>query len=290
MQSPFEVIIQVYEKPEVGYFLNGTDYIYFDRDGLIVEISKKLRANIPKISGVTIAKPVQYEQLPVKAKTSEVADTDEEEGETEVTELTDAQEAANQDLFDTVVEVARVLNKNNLVPKEIRFDDDLAITLYFDNMRVKLGDKDDLEDKVAALNSMYDKVEDMEGILHMESYSSDSTTITFRQGETEMELEEETEEETQTEASMSAEGDGDQTSESTDATSESDEAGSLAGDLEPKGTFSTDAEGNSIYTDPGGNTTTSVDEYQYTDENGDIITDGYGYIDPYTGAYFLNSN
>ena len=23
----------------------------------------------------------------------------------------------------------------------------------------------------------------------------------------------------------------------------------------------------------------------YTDENGNIITDGYGYIDPYTGSY-----
>ena len=25
--------------------------------------------------------------------------------------------------------------------------------------------------------------------------------------------------------------------------------------------------------------------YNYTDENGNIITDGYGYIDPYTGSY-----
>ena len=25
--------------------------------------------------------------------------------------------------------------------------------------------------------------------------------------------------------------------------------------------------------------------FNYVDSNGDIITDGYGYIDPYTGAY-----
>ena len=25
--------------------------------------------------------------------------------------------------------------------------------------------------------------------------------------------------------------------------------------------------------------------FNYTDENGNIITDGYGYIDPYTGSY-----
>ena len=34
-----------------------------------------------------------------------------------------------------------------------------------------------------------------------------------------------------------------------------------------------------------GATTTQCDEYNYTDENGNIITDGYGYIDPYTGSY-----
>ena len=49
------------------------------------------------------------------------------------------------------------------------------------------------------------------------------------------------------------------------------------------GTFSTDADGNKTYTDAAGVTTTQCDEYNYTDENGNIITDGYGYIDPYTG-------
>ena len=29
----------------------------------------------------------------------------------------------------------------------------------------------------------------------------------------------------------------------------------------------------------------SVMSINYTDENGNIITDGYGYIDPYTGSY-----
>ncbi len=58
---------------------------------------------------------------------------------------------------------------------------------------------------------------------------------------------------------------------------------------ESDGTFSTDANGNPIYTDAAGNVTPNVDGYNYTDENGGIITDGYGYIDPYTGAYILNN-
>ena len=51
------------------------------------------------------------------------------------------------------------------------------------------------------------------------------------------------------------------------------------------GTFAEDADGNRYYTDKKGNITYNVDSYNYVDSNGEIITDGYGYIDPYTGAY-----
>lgn len=54
---------------------------------------------------------------------------------------------------------------------------------------------------------------------------------------------------------------------------------------ESDGTFAEDADGNRYYTDKNGNVTYDVDSYNYVDSNGDIITDGYGYIDPYTGAY-----
>ena len=54
---------------------------------------------------------------------------------------------------------------------------------------------------------------------------------------------------------------------------------------ESDGTFAEDADGNRYYTDKKGNVTYNVDSYNYVDSNGEIITDGYGYIDPYTGAY-----
>ena len=54
---------------------------------------------------------------------------------------------------------------------------------------------------------------------------------------------------------------------------------------ESDGTFAEDADGNRYYTDKKGNITYNVDSYNYVDSNGEIITDGYGYIDPYTGAY-----
>lgn len=112
----------------------------------------------------------------------------------------------------------------------------------------------------------------------MESYSEDARTITFKQGETEESLEVE-----------QPENSGDNSPGETDSQKETESETQNTSPVysESDGTFSTDAEGNRIYTDAAGNTTPNVEEYQYTDENGEIITDGYGYIDPYTGAYIL---
>lgn len=283
MLTPYQVEVRVYEKPEIGYFLNGTDYVYFDRDGLIVEISKKLRENIPKITGITISKPARYEKLPVKGKKTAVAETEEEtEDETGENAGIGEEDAADQEAFEAVVGIAQILSKSELIPKEIKFDEQQKVTLYFENMRVKLGSCTDVEEKIAALKSVYEKVEGMEGVLHMEDFSTDSQTINFRQGETEEALE--VEQQTETPGGDGADADAETESETE---SESGTQGDVPTYSESDGTFSTDAEGNTIYTDANGNTTPNVDGYQYTDENGGIITDGYGYIDPYTGAYIL---
>ena len=78
-----------------------------------------------------------------------------------------------------------------------------------------------------------------------------------------------------------------ETERESESETESGDVGTGAAYSESDGTFSTDADGTPIYTDKNGNTTPNVDGYQYTDEDGKVITDGYGYIDPYTGAYIL---
>ena len=138
----------------------------------------------------------------------------------------------------------------------------------FEDIKVNLGDDTDLEDKMSALNSIYAQLDGRHGTLYMESYSENSGQVTFKN------------ESGGTEDLASTDG----SSESETSTQETQEGG---GRMYSKtdGTFSTDADGNKTYTDAAGVATTQCDEYNYTDENGNIITDGYGYIDPYTGSY-----
>ena len=138
-----------------------------------------------------------------------------------------------------------------------------------------MGDESSLEDKISVLSSILPEVAEKNGNLNMESYSSQSQSVTYRDTpETETEVQTETDENGNVIAGSSD-------SEETPAT----QASGAPTYQESDGTFAEDADGNRYYTDKKGNVTYNVDSYNYVDSNGEIITDGYGYIDPYTGAY-----
>ena len=116
----------------------------------------------------------------------------------------------------------------------------------------------------------------------MEDYSEDSQTVTYRENAV-----------LETEPATNADGEVVETEETTgtetgtEAASGTTESSQGPTYQESDGTFATDSEGNEYYMDKNGNITYNIDQYNYTDENGEIITDGYGYIDPYTGAYII---
>ncbi len=251
MISPYHVQIRVYEKTIAGYLMYSGSRLYFDVDGNVVEISGEEREGIPPFSGITLGQPVVGAQLPV----------------------------GDPDFLATIVETSRLVHQSGLTPDEVHFDENQEIILYFGLRRVLLGDDSYLEDKLMELSEIYPYMEGLSGTLHMENYTPDTTTFSFMKGERGKEEEElvinigSMVEEAQ-EASEAA----------LEEQMEHPEGG---GYVEKESRFSTDADGNEIYTDDAGNVTTNMDK-PYLGEDGQIITDGYGYIDPYTGAYILN--
>ena len=247
MLTPYKVHIRVYEKIETGYLQHQGMNVYFDQEGMVIANSREVYEGVPHVTGITLSKVNLYEDLAIE----------------------------NAGLFHTIVALARALNKNDLVPGEIRFNKDNKIILIFSTTRVVLGSDRVLDDKMAALKSIFPKLEGMKGTLHMENYNSDSRTITFKKGELEEEIQVENKQAENEESATEPESE----TESGDT--------SLGGRKysESDGTFSVDSNGDRIYTDALGNVTNNVEQYNYTDENGNIIEDGYGYIDPYTGKY-----
>ena len=174
------------------------------------------------------------------------------------------------------------------MPDEIRFSTSDEIILIFGKTKALLGKSDNLEDKVAALASIYPKIAGQEGNLHMQNYSLAAQTVTFRQGEDEETLGVEGQTgDTSAQNGDSQNPDGTGESETETETETETQEENVSTYQEGDGTFATDADGNQYYTDAAGNVTYDCGQYNYTDDNGEIITDGYGYIDPYTGAYII---
>lgn len=148
--------ITVYEKAVAGYVEYLGKYMYFDKDGIVVETSDKKTEGIPQITGLSFDYIVLYEKLPV-----------EDEG-----------------IFQSILDITQLLEKYEISADKIYFDKNKEMTLYFEGIRVRLGDISNIDDKIVRLKAVLPELEGEKGILRMENYEENSKNITFnRDGE-----------------------------------------------------------------------------------------------------------
>ena len=151
IMSPDTIKIYVYEKALAGYVEYLGRNMYFDKDGIIVEISAEKTLGIPQVTGLDFGYVVLYEKLPVE----------------------------NDTVFRLVLNITQVLNKYELATDRIYFDSKYQITLYFGDAKAKIGGDDYLDEKVMKLKTILPELEGKKGTLHMENYSEDMQNITF---------------------------------------------------------------------------------------------------------------
>ncbi|MCR5834919.1 MAG: cell division protein FtsQ/DivIB [Lachnospiraceae bacterium] len=134
-----KIKITVYEKKIVGYVDYLGTYMYFDKDGIVVETSDRKIKGIPKITGIDFDYVLLYERLPVK----------------------------NDQVFDLILNVTQTLQKYNLSVKKIYISENLEITVYKKNVKVYFGTDKDLSEKIATLSDMQNELKDYSGTLDM---------------------------------------------------------------------------------------------------------------------------
>lgn len=157
------VKITVYEKGITGMVAYLDNYIYFDKDGILVESIKansidtgeapeKIKS-IPEITGLKFDNLTLHEKLPVK----------------------------DENVFDVILTLTQMLKKNELSPDKIHFNKNSEITLSFGEAKVSLGTDENLAEKIIRLNALADKLYGRKGILHMENFNEDTKNITFEE-------------------------------------------------------------------------------------------------------------
>ena len=102
--------ITVYEKALAGYVSYLGRYVYFDKDGIVVETSEEETKGIPQVTGLTFNHVILHEPLPVE----------------------------NEEVFNEVLNITQQLSKYSLTVDKIYFDTDYHVTLLFGNVKISL--------------------------------------------------------------------------------------------------------------------------------------------------------
>lgn len=151
--SPDTIKINVYEKKLVGYVKYLDTYMYFDKDGCVVESSGIKTVGVPQITGLTFDHVVLGEPLPVEDDT----------------------------VFNSILDITKLLNKYELTADKIYFHNSNDITIYFGEVKVALGNEPGrMEDKLMLLPGFLTELSGKSGTLQMGNYDEGSGKYTFK--------------------------------------------------------------------------------------------------------------
>jgi hypothetical protein len=226
--SPGKIRLHVNEKQIVGYVRYLDCNMYFDKDGIVVE-SEVADISDEEDSAVepdTVVAPVEVQNENETAYHAAVTDVPYITGLKFDSVVTDKKLPVKDDsVFNTILGIARIVEKYQIMPDQVEFSDQYEITLYYGSIRVMLGVDNLLEEKITRVAAILPRLSGKAGILHMEDYTGDTVNIIFSEDVPEDESDEASnqEEETSGEESDTAEE---------ISGEESDTAGETAGDTE----------------------------------------------------------
>ena len=151
IESKDSIRIYVYEKAIAGFVEYLGRYVYFDKDGIVVEVSNVKTDGVPEVIGVDFEYVVLYQKLPTK----------------------------DEDLFRKVLDITKLLTKYNVSAQMLYFSDNGNTVMYCNEVAVNLGKYENLDIKILNLPSLLGKIEGIKGTLHMEDYDESTKNVYF---------------------------------------------------------------------------------------------------------------
>ncbi len=149
--SKNEVSVVVFEKSMAGCVEYMDDYVYFDKDGIILDVSARMIDGVPCIKGLNFDSWEMGEKLPI-----------EDEGK-----------------FKLILSITQLIEKYKLDIDAIRFTTENEIILVHEKITIELGNGDNLEIQMMNLGSILEGLKGLEGTLYMKDFSSEDATASF---------------------------------------------------------------------------------------------------------------
>jgi cell division protein FtsQ len=142
MVSPSSVKIDVYEKMIAGCVEFMGEYLYFDKDGIVVESSTQRLEKVPVIKGLKFGEIILHEKLKVQ----------------------------KDELFDVIINLTQLINKYELDVDTISFGSNYDVTFDCQNVTVLLGKKDTYDEALAELKNILKEADGMNVTIDMRNF------------------------------------------------------------------------------------------------------------------------
>jgi cell division protein FtsQ len=150
IKAPGHIEVQVTEKEPVAY-IEDNGNVFFDSEGIVLEISDQDSDGAVLITGVSTDEAVLYQKLPTESSAQ----------------------------LRTILSLVHLLSDHGLTATEIRFSDNMEITVYIQGVEAQMGQDEYLEEKVANLNKILPLLEGQKGTLHLENFTGKAENVPF---------------------------------------------------------------------------------------------------------------
>lgn len=156
-KSPTSIILHVYDKTISGCVKYMGQYIYFDKDGVVLQSLSEPMEGVPVVTGIKFGKFTLNEAFEVK----------------------------DDSLFDTIMNLSRLIKHYKVQVDQVKLEGK-NVTLYSGKVEVYLGQKDFYDDDLAALSSVLKKTnkKGLAGTINMENFTSGDRIILKTTGDT----------------------------------------------------------------------------------------------------------
>lgn len=148
-----KVVVDVYEKSTAGCFEYMEHYIYFDKNGIVLDTSDKKKDTVPCIRGLEFENWERGEKLPLEDKKK----------------------------FDIILKITQLIEKYELGIDEILFTKDSEIVVMCNGIEVQLGDGSNISVQLMNLKSILESLGNKKGVLYMKDFNSSESTATFKE-------------------------------------------------------------------------------------------------------------
>ena len=229
------LVLKVKEKQLIGYVEYQGRYVNFDRQGIVQIITDAPVEDVPRVDGLEITDVQEQEKL----------------------------NGVNSSKLNTILSVGKMLEKTAQKPDRLEFGTLNQLVLYYGDIEVRMGDDENMEEKMNRLEGILPELSGMKGILHMENVSENSRNVVFDQDTGAADSSEDAETSEGTEDGGSGDG----------------SSGENSGTGSPDGT-----DINDYYQQGSGESQNSGQEDSYSENGSYDETDGYSEDGSYDGT------